>query len=616
MKSIDVSSDRAAMKASSPVPAAARPWSRRLAPALLLAVLAVLPLLPVPEFWITQLNYIGMFALVALGLVLLTGVGGLTSFGQAAFVGVGAYTTALLSARYGLSPWLGLAAGLAITLAIALVLALITLRMSGHYLPLATIAWALSLNFSIANMESLGKYDGLLGVPAIELFGISLADGRAIYYLIWLFAIVGAIAVRNLLDSRPGRAIRALGGATVMAEAMGVSTFRYKVVIFLIAALLASVSGWLFAHVQRTVNPSPFGLKMGIEYLFMAVVGGVSSVWGAFVGAGVFKIIEDQLKELLPALLGSNGNFEIIVLGIVLVLMLKYAPKGLWPSLQGLLSRWWPAARRERDWEGAAALASRPKPPAGSVLLRVDRLRKQFGGLVAVNDVSFELRAGEIMGLIGPNGAGKSTTFNLVSGVLPATSGELRFAGESITGLPARQIARRGLSRTFQHVKMIADMTVLENVALGGYLRSHSGTAKAMLRLDRAEERRLFAEAESQLRRIGMQDHLHELAGNLALGPQRLMEIARALCADPSLLLLDEPAAGLRHKEKQALAAVLRQLRAEGMSILLVEHDMDFVMGLTDRIVVMEFGTKLIEGTPAEVQASPEVRAAYLGTEH
>lgn len=619
MKSIDVSSDRAAMKASPPVPpmpAAARPWSRRLAPALLLAVLAALPLLPVPEFWITQLNYIGMFALVALGLVLLTGVGGLTSFGQAAFVGVGAYTTALLSARYGLSPWLGLAAGLAITLAIALVLALITLRMSGHYLPLATIAWALSLNFSIANMESLGKYDGLLGVPAIELFGISLADGRAIYYLIWLFAIVGAISVRNLLDSRPGRAIRALGGATVMAEAMGVSTFRYKVVIFLIAALLASVSGWLFAHVQRTVNPSPFGLKMGIEYLFMAVVGGVSSVWGAFVGAGVFKIIEDQLKELLPALLGSNGNFEIIVLGIVLVLMLKYAPKGLWPSLQGLLSRWWPAARRERDWEGAAALASRPKPPAGSVLLRVDRLRKQFGGLVAVNDVSFELRAGEIMGLIGPNGAGKSTTFNLVSGVLPATSGELRFAGESITGLPARQIARRGLSRTFQHVKMIADMTVLENVALGGYLRSHSGTAKAMLRLDRAEERRLFAEAESQLRRIGMQDHLHELAGNLALGPQRLMEIARALCADPSLLLLDEPAAGLRHKEKQALAAVLRQLRAEGMSILLVEHDMDFVMGLTDRIVVMEFGTKLIEGTPAEVQASPEVRAAYLGTEH
>nr|WP_067065224.1 branched-chain amino acid ABC transporter ATP-binding protein/permease [Roseateles chitosanitabidus] len=619
-----MAADRSSMMASNakPAPDAATsatvlpPWSRRLAPALLVAVIALLPLLPVPEFWITQLNYIGMFALVALGLVLLTGVGGLTSFGQAAFVGVGAYATALLSARYGLSPWLGLVVGMAVTLVISLVLALITLRMSGHYLPLATIAWALSLNFTIANLEVLGKYDGLLGVPAIELFGLSLADGRAIYYLIWLFAILGAIAVRNLLDSRPGRAIRALGGATVMAESMGVSTFRYKVVIFLIAAQLASVSGWLFAHVQRTVNPSPFGLKMGIEYLFMAVVGGVSSVWGAFVGAGVFKIIEDQLKELLPRLLGSNGNFEIIVLGVVLVLMLKYAPKGLWPSLQAWIARRWPTPPRARDWDGAAALPARAKPEAGTVLLKVDKLRKQFGGLVAVNDVSFELRAGEIMGLIGPNGAGKSTTFNLISGVLSATSGQLHFAGESVTGLPSRQIARRGLSRTFQHVKMIADMTVLENVALGGYLRSRSGTGRAMLRLDREEERRLFAEAEAQLRRIGMQDHLHELAGNLALGPQRLMEIARALCSDPSLLLLDEPAAGLRLKEKQSLAAVLRQLRAEGMSILLVEHDMDFVMGLTDRIVVMEFGTKLIEGTPAEVQASPEVRAAYLGTEH
>ncbi|KAI1696615.1 branched-chain amino acid transport system / permease component domain-containing protein [Ditylenchus destructor] len=374
--------------------------SRRIVPPLLLIAIAVLPLLPVPEFWITQLNYIGLYAMVALGLVLLTGVGGLTSFGQAAFVGVGAYATALLSARYGLSPWLGLIVGMGVTLVISLVLALITLRMSGHYLPLATIAWALSLNFTIANLDVLGKYDGLLGVPAIELFGLNLADGRAIYYLIWLFAILGAIAVRNLLDSRPGRAIRALGGATVMAEAMGVSTFRYKVVIFLIAAQLASVSGWLFAHVQRTVNPSPFGLKMGIEYLFMAVVGGVSSVWGAFVGAGVFKIIEDQLKELLPRLLGSNGNFEIIVLGIVLVLMLKYAPKGLWPSLQAGIARRWPTPPRARDWEGAAALPARAKPQAGSVLLKVDKLRKQFGGLVAVNDVSFELRAGEIMGLI------------------------------------------------------------------------------------------------------------------------------------------------------------------------------------------------------------------------
>lgn len=587
-----------------------------LLPALGLALLFALPLLPVPEFWITQLNYIGMFALVSLGLVLLTGVGGLTSFGQAAFVGMGAYSTAVLSTQFGLSPWLGLLAGWLLTGGVAWLLALLTLRMSGHYLPLATIAWALSLNFSMANLELLGKYDGILGLPALQFFGLSLQDGRAIYGLIWGIALLAALAVRNLLDSRPGRAIRALNGGVTMAEAMGVSTFRYKVIIFVLAALLASTSGWLFAHVQRTVNPSPFGLKMGIEYLFMAVVGGVSSVWGAFVGAGVFKLVEDQLKELLPALLGSNGNFEIIVLGIVLVLVLQHAPRGLWPYAQQLLQRWWPSPGRARDWSDAEPLPQRAKPQAGEPLLQVERLRKQFGGLVAVNDVSFSIRAGEIIGLIGPNGAGKSTTFNLITGVLPASGGSVHFRGEDVSGLPSREIARRGVSRTFQHVKMMAEMTVLENVALGAYVRGHSGTLRALLRLDRAEEQRLFREAELQLRRIGMAEQAHELAGNLALGPQRLMEIARALCSDPALLLLDEPAAGLRHKEKQALAEVLRQLQREGLSVLLVEHDMEFVMGLTDRLVVMEFGTKLIEGTPAEVQASPEVRAAYLGTEH
>ena len=585
---------------------------RRVAfPALVLLMLA-LPLLPLPDFWITQLNSIGLYALVSLGLVLLTGVAGLTSFGQAAFVGVGAYTAAFLAIQLGISPWLTLLAGMALSLAVALVLGAITLRMSGHYLPLATIAWGLTIYYTISNMEFLGKYDGLLGVPPIRLFGLSLGSGRGIYALIWGFALAAAWMVTNLLDSRPGRAIRSLKGGTTMAEAMGISTLRYKVVCFVLAAVLAAVSGWLFAHFQRTVNPSPFGIHKGIEYLFMAVLGGVGHVWGAFVGAGVVKLVEDQLQVLLPKLIGSSGNYEMIVFGLVLVGVLKYAPDGLWAFVVRRL----PAAPRARDWADAPPLPARDKPARGELLLDVDAVRKEFGGLVAVNDVSFAIRSGDIVGLIGPNGAGKSTTFNLITGVLGLTRGDVRFRGASVAGLPSREIARRGMSRTFQHVKMVPEMTVLENVALGGYLRTRSGTLRAMLRLDRMEERSLFKEAEAQLARIGMARQMHELAGNLALGPQRLMEIARALCTDPSLLLLDEPAAGLRHNEKQALAGVLRQLKAEGLSILLVEHDMDFVMGLTDRIVVMEFGTRLIEGTPDEVQASPEVRAAYLGTEH
>jgi branched-chain amino acid transport system permease protein len=585
---------------------------RRLAfPAFALLMLAF-PALPVPDFWITQSNYIGLYALVALGLVLLTGVAGLTSFGQAAFVGIGAYTAAFLAVKMSASPWLALLLGVGLAMAAAMVLGAITLRMSGHYLPLATIAWGLALYYTMGNMEFLGKYDGILNIPTLKIFGYDLGTGRGLHVMIWVFALLAALACTHLLDSRPGRAIRSLKSGATMAEAMGISTFKAKLTVFVIAAVLAAVSGWLFAFFQRTVSPSPFGINKGIEYLFMAVLGGVGHVWGAFLGAGVVRIIEDKLQVLLPQLIGTSGSFETIVFGIILVIVLKYAPEGLW----SFVSRWLPRAERVRDWDGAPPLPARDKPAPGEPLLQVQAVRKEFGGLVAVNDISFEIRAGDIVGLIGPNGAGKSTTFNLITGVLSLTSGQVRYRGEDIGGLPSRQIARRGISRTFQHVKMIPEMTVLENVALGGYLRGKSGTVRAILRLDRAEERALFAEAERQLARIGMADRMHELAGNLALGPQRLMEIARALCSDPALLLLDEPAAGLRHKEKQALADVLRQLKAEGMSLLLVEHDMEFVMGLTDRIVVMEFGTHLMEGTPAEVQASPKVRAAYLGTEH
>lgn len=585
---------------------------RRTSLIVFIVLLALMPVLPVPEFWITQANYIGLYTLVVIGLVLLTGVAGLTSFGQAAFVGLGAYTAAYLTLTHGVSPWFTVWIGLVVTGLAALALGWLTLRMSGHYLPLATIAWGLSLYYLLGNIDALGKYDGLLGIPALRFFGTELNTGRSFFYLLWTLVVLAAVAVTHLLDSRAGRALRAVKGGTTMAEAMGVNTFQTKVTAFVLAALLASVSGWLFAHFQRTVNPSPFGLKMGIEYLFMAVIGGVGHVWGALVGAGLVKILEDQLQVLLPKLLGGSGNYEIIVFGILLVLVLQYARDGVWAFVEARL----PRVQRKNDWADAPALPERARPPHGEVVLDVNAVRKEFGGLVAVNDVSFQVRAGEILGLIGPNGAGKSTTFNLVTGVLPATRGTVTLRGERIDSLPSREIARRGVSRTFQHVKMIAGMTVLENVALGAHLRGSRGVASAMFRLDRAEERQLLKEAQKQLRRIGMEASMHELAGNLALGPQRLMEIARALCADPTLLLLDEPAAGLRLKEKQALADVLRQLRDEGLSILLVEHDMDLVMGLVDRVVVMEFGTKLIEGTPEVVQASPAVRAAYLGTEH
>ncbi|MDE2277197.1 MAG: hypothetical protein KGK09_12965, partial [Burkholderiales bacterium] len=372
-----------------PAPATTQRWRRWVAPAFALLMLG-LPALPVSDFWISQSIYIGMGALVCLGLVLLTGVAGLTSFGQAAFVGVGAYTAAKLTLAFGWPPLLTLAAGVLLAVAAALLLGAITLRMSGHYLPLATIAWGLALNYTMANLDWLGKYDGLLGIPALTLFGLDLGTGRALHLLVWAIALLAALAVTRLLDSRAGRALRAVNGGASMAEAMGVSSFRAKLMAFVTAAVLAAIAGWLFAYFQGTVNPSPFALAKGIEYLFMVVLGGVGQVWGAFLGAAVVRVVSDQLQVLLPRLLGTSGNFEIIVFGIVLVAVLKYAPDGLW----SFVVRRWPAPPRRRDWGGAPPLAQRPKPARGELLLEVTAVRKEFGGLLAVNDVSFGVRAG------------------------------------------------------------------------------------------------------------------------------------------------------------------------------------------------------------------------------
>ncbi|WP_300259185.1 branched-chain amino acid ABC transporter ATP-binding protein/permease [Bradyrhizobium sp.] len=572
-----------------------------------IAAIAAAPLL-LSDYYIILMNYIGLASLVALGLVLLTGVAGLTSFGQAAFVGLGAYATAVVTTRYGWSPWLGLAVGMTLTATAALFLGFITLRLSDQYLPLGTIAWGISIYFAFGNLVFLGEHSGIPGIPPLSLFGWTIDTGWRLYLVIWLVVLLALLAARNLLDSRIGRAIRTLNGHARMAESFGVDTGRLKIIVFVYSALLASLAGWLYAHFLRYVSPSPFGINAGIDYLFMAVIGGSGHIWGAVAGASILTLMREWLKDILPHLLGRNGNYEIIVFGLLVVLLLHRTSSGLMPFLVRML----PGGRLLRP-VAAAPLPQRPRLARGETLLAIDRVSKSFGAIGAVRELSFELKAGGIVGLIGPNGAGKSTVFNLATGLLPVTAGSIMFRGQRIERLGSREIAELGIARTFQHPNLLADRSALENAAIGAHLRGEAGLIAASLRLERAEEARLRDEAARQLERVGLGANLHDAAGSLPLGSQRILEIARALCADPLLLLLDEPAAGLRHLEKQALAALLRDLRDDGVSILLVEHDMNFLMGLADRVLVMEFGRLIADGPPHAVQSDPAVLEAYLG---
>jgi len=601
------------------------PWG----PLCLVLVIACLPLGVHSRYYQSIAVIIGLHTIAAVGLSLLMGYAGQVSLGHAAFYGLGAYLSGIASTSLGLNPWLAMPMAALVTGCVAAAIGSSIFRLRGHFLAMATLGWGIIVYIVFNELRDVtGGPSGLTGIPNLSLFGLPLNTDVRYYYLVWAFALGVIFLSRNIVDSRAGRALRAIHGSESAAAALGVGTTHYKVAVFALSAVYASLAGSLYAHYLLFVNPPPFSFKFSIELLVMVMIGGLAHIWGALFGAALITILGESLRATIPMLMGhASGEYEIIAFGLILMATMIALPEGLWPWLLSVVDR----IRGRRGAEDprvegapisisarleAQAFPRRPSSPPGPIL-EVQDVSKAFDGLKALSRVSFAVNAREILAVIGPNGAGKTTLFNVISGAFPPTGGTIRFTGKPIQDWPSHRIAGAGLVRTFQNVRLFGRMTALENVMVGLHQRTRAGLLSAAMRLpsERAEEARIREEAQRLLAMVGLEGLADVLASSLPLGQQRVIEIARALAADPAILLLDEPGAGLSAGERDQLRELVRAVRAAGVTVLLVEHDMDLVMGLADRIVVLNYGEKIAEGTTDEIQNNPQVIEAYLGEE-
>ncbi|HEX2174972.1 MAG TPA: branched-chain amino acid ABC transporter ATP-binding protein/permease [Nocardioidaceae bacterium] len=603
---------------------------------VLAVLLAVFPLMA-PLSWVNVGVYALIYAIAAIGLTLLMGLAGQVSLGQASFFAIGAYTQGILVTRYG---WSGIpSAVVAVLLAslAAFVLGLALLRLRGHYLALGTLGLGIIITVFATESDFTGGTSGIFGIPKPEFNGRTYDEPAEFFWLLIPVVVVALLVARNIVTSRVGRALGAVNDSEVAAETLGVDTFRLRLQVFTLSAAYAGLAGVFFAHWLAVVNPNAANFPLSVKFLLISVLGGLGTVWGAVVGGFLVEFLDEGMKTLIPQLIpGATGEVQLLGFGIVLVLVIILLPGGLhqaWLTLSGALGgRGRPAA--EPPPRPAADGAPSPpgaatgptdesplfvrdgRPEPGSTLLEVRGLTKRFGGVVAVDDVDLDVRAGEILALIGPNGAGKTTCFNMVSGVLTPTSGSVTLDGHRIEGKKPHVFARSRATRTFQNLQGFGSATVLGNVMVGRHLRSRSGMLRgALLAPARREERQIAQAALDTVELVGLRDEAAVPAADLPFGRQRLMEVARALALEPDLLLLDEPMAGLSADERRALAQLLRRLRAGGMAIVLVEHDVEAVLALADRVAVLDDGRLIALGSPDEIRADPAVIAAYLGVD-